>query len=86
MIITTRMKRATSHTSYGKARGRERDNNSRTNERRYDKANAECYNRHKFGYYSWEYFNATNLVEDKANIVNEKIETEDLTLLLALKN
>ncbi|RDY05546.1 hypothetical protein CR513_10606, partial [Mucuna pruriens] len=38
----------------GRGKGRGRGNFSRTNERRYDKSNVECYNYHKYGYFSWE--------------------------------
>ena len=38
--------------SYERWRGR--DNFGRTNERRYDKSNVECFNSHKYGHFSWE--------------------------------
>ncbi|RDX88513.1 Golgin candidate 5, partial [Mucuna pruriens] len=66
-----------------KGRGRERGrcNFGRTNERRYDKSNVECYNCHKYGHFSWEC--RTN-VEEKTNLVGDKEEDEEPTLLLAL--
>ncbi|RDX77702.1 hypothetical protein CR513_42132, partial [Mucuna pruriens] len=65
----------------GRGRGRGRGNFGRTNERRYDKSNVECYNCHKYGHFSWEC--RTN-VEEKANLVGDKEEGEEPTLLLAL--
>ncbi|RDX69627.1 hypothetical protein CR513_51233, partial [Mucuna pruriens] len=49
----------------GRGRERGRGNFGRTNERRYDKSNVECYNCHKYGHFSWEC--RTN-VEEKANL------------------
>ncbi|RDX83791.1 hypothetical protein CR513_35260, partial [Mucuna pruriens] len=65
----------------GRGRGRGRGNFGRTNERRYDKSNVECYNCHKYGHFSWEC--RTN-VEEKVNLVGDKEEGEEPTLLLAL--
>lgn len=53
---------------------------------RYHKSNVECYNCHKCGHYSQKFFNITNHVEEKANIVDDKVELDDPTLLLAFKN
>ncbi|RDY04651.1 hypothetical protein CR513_11615, partial [Mucuna pruriens] len=58
----------------GHGRGRGRGNFGRTNERRYDKSNVECYNCHKYGHFSWEC--RTN-VDEKANLVDDKKEVWD---------
>ncbi|KHN05994.1 Retrovirus-related Pol polyprotein from transposon TNT 1-94, partial [Glycine soja] len=50
---------------------------------RYDKSNVECFNCHKYGHYSWEC--RTN-VEEKVNLVDDKEEVEESTLLLSLNN
>ncbi|RDX96471.1 hypothetical protein CR513_20869, partial [Mucuna pruriens] len=59
-------------------RGRGRGNFGRTNERKYDKSNVEYYNCHKYGHEC-----RTN-VEERVNLVGDKEEDEDPTLLLAL--
>ncbi|RDY01786.1 hypothetical protein CR513_14843, partial [Mucuna pruriens] len=62
----------------GCGRERGRGNFGRTNERRYDKSNVECYNCHKYDHFSWEC--RTN-VEEKENLVGDKEEGEEPTLL-----
>ncbi|RDX61119.1 hypothetical protein CR513_60682, partial [Mucuna pruriens] len=57
----------------GRGRGRGRDNFGKTNEMRYDKSN-ECYNCHKYDYFSWEC--RTN-VEKKTNLVGDKEEASN---------
>ncbi|XP_070022658.1 uncharacterized protein [Nicotiana sylvestris] len=52
------------------------------NGQRYDKSKIECYSCHKFGHYSWE---CSSNVEEKANLVDDKKEGVESTLLMALK-
>ena len=68
----------------GRERGRGRCDNSRPNERRYHKSNVKCYNCHKFGHYAKECYSVTNQVEEQVNVVDDKQEAEEPTLLLAL--
>ncbi|XP_028208408.1 uncharacterized protein LOC114391623 [Glycine soja] len=71
--------------SRGRGRGRGRNNYEKAYERRYDKSNAECFNCHKYGHYSWEC--RTN-VEEKVNLIDDKEdkEVEEPKLLLSLNN
>ena len=66
-----------------RGRGRGRNNFGRTNAKRYDKPNVECYNCHKYGHFSGEC--RTN-VEEISNLVGDKKEDEEPTLLLSLNN
>ena len=67
----------------GRARGRGCGYYRNTNERRYDKSKIECYNCHKLGHFAWECYDAAN-VEEKANLFEDKQQTGELALLLAL--
>ncbi|XP_070002651.1 uncharacterized protein [Nicotiana sylvestris] len=62
----------------GRGRGYYQENNGE----RYDKSKIECYNCHKFGHYSWE---CRSNVEEKANLVDDKKEENESTLLMTLK-
>ncbi|XP_044475004.1 uncharacterized protein LOC123202923 [Mangifera indica] len=78
-----------SHQSYrgrGRARGRGRGNNSRPNEKMYDKSKVKCYNCHNFGHYSWECYFPTTNVKEQVNVVDDKQEVEEPALLLTLKD
>nr|XP_009777909.1 PREDICTED: uncharacterized protein LOC104227368 [Nicotiana sylvestris] len=66
----------------GQSRGRGRGYYQENNGQRYDKSNIECYNCHKFGYYSWK---CHSNVEEKANLVDDKKDEYESTLLMALK-
>ncbi|XP_047268060.1 uncharacterized protein LOC124898459 [Capsicum annuum] len=65
----------------GQRRGRERGAYQGTNEIRYDKSKIECYNYHKFGYYSWK---CCSNVEEKANLVDNNKDEDESTLLMTL--
>jgi hypothetical protein len=58
----------------------------RVNKRRYENSNGQCSNCHKFGNYSQEHCNATNDVEENKNLIIDKLEVDESTLLLAYKN
>jgi hypothetical protein len=58
----------------------------RVNKRRYENSNGQCYNCHKFDRYSREHCNATNDVEENKNLIIDKLEVDESTLLLAYKN
>ncbi|XP_073113591.1 uncharacterized protein [Elaeis guineensis] len=73
------------NSSRGLGRGRGRGRGSTPRERKYDRFNVKCYNCHKYGYYSWECQNATNNVEEKTNLIDDKEHTEEPTLLLSLE-
>ncbi|XP_070027731.1 uncharacterized protein [Nicotiana sylvestris] len=66
----------------GQRGGRGRDYYQENNGQRYDKSKIEGYNCHKFGYYSWE---CRSNVEEKANLVDDKKEEDESTLLMTLK-
>lgn len=68
--------------SSSRGRGRGRGRYPRTDEKRYDKSYIKCYNCHKYGHFSWQ---CRYNVEEKANLVKNKDEAEEPTLLLALK-
>ncbi|XP_075100751.1 uncharacterized protein LOC142176615 [Nicotiana tabacum] len=67
---------------HGQRGGRGRGYYQENNRKRYDKSKIECYNCHKFGHYSWE---CRSNVEEKANLVDDKKEENESTLLMALK-
>ncbi|XP_070036123.1 uncharacterized protein [Nicotiana tomentosiformis] len=62
--------------------GRRRGYYQENNRQRYDKTKIKYYNCHKFGYYSWE---CRSNIEKKANLVDNKKEEYESTLLMALK-
>ncbi|XP_070014347.1 uncharacterized protein [Nicotiana sylvestris] len=62
----------------GRGRGCYQENNGQ----RYEKSKIKCYNCHKFGHYSWE---CRSNVEEKDNLVDDKKEEVESTLLMALK-
>ncbi|XP_070003310.1 uncharacterized protein [Nicotiana sylvestris] len=62
----------------GRGRGYYQENNGQ----RYDKSKIKYYNCHKFGHYSWE---CRSNVEEKANLVDDKKEEVESTLLMTLK-
>ncbi|XP_070032779.1 uncharacterized protein [Nicotiana tomentosiformis] len=61
---------------------RDRGYYQENNRSKYDKSKIECYNCYKFGHNSWE---CRSGVEEKANLVNDKKEDDESTVLLALK-
>ncbi|KAL0448353.1 UNVERIFIED_CONTAM: Retrovirus-related Pol polyprotein from transposon TNT 1-94 [Sesamum latifolium] len=69
----------------GKSRGRGQSYFQRSNERRYDKANVECYKCHRLGHFAWECQDETKDVKGKANLVNDNQEIKESTLLLTIK-
>ncbi|XP_070041429.1 uncharacterized protein [Nicotiana tomentosiformis] len=62
--------------------GRDRGYYQENNGQRCDKSKIECYNCHKFGHYSWQ---CRSNVEENANLVDDKKEEVESTLLMALK-
>ncbi|KAL3537358.1 hypothetical protein ACH5RR_000724 [Cinchona calisaya] len=72
-------------TTRDRGRGKGRGNNRRSNEGRYDTSNIECHNCHKYWHYSLECLSASKK-EQKANLVDNKQETEEPTLLLVVKH
>nr|XP_009759088.1 PREDICTED: uncharacterized protein LOC104211692 [Nicotiana sylvestris] len=62
----------------GRGRGYYQENNGQ----RYDKSKFECYNYHKFGHYSGE---CHSNIAEKANLVDDRKEEVESTLLMALK-
>ncbi|XP_070019490.1 uncharacterized protein [Nicotiana sylvestris] len=62
----------------GRGHGYYQENNGQ----RYDKSKFECYNCHKFGHYYWK---CRSNVEEKANLVDDKKEEVESTLLMTLK-
>ncbi|XP_070046079.1 uncharacterized protein [Nicotiana tomentosiformis] len=66
----------------GQRGGRGRSYYQENNGQMYDKSEIKCYSYHKFGHYSWE---CRSNVEEKANLVEDKKEKYESTLLLALR-
>ncbi|XP_048491792.1 retrovirus-related Pol polyprotein from transposon TNT 1-94 isoform X1 [Beta vulgaris subsp. vulgaris] len=63
----------------GHGRGRGMNQYQRSN----DKANIQCYNCNKYGHFAWECY--SKKVQEETNLIENKDDTEESTMLLALK-
>uniref|UniRef100_A0A803LBQ1 Uncharacterized protein n=1 Tax=Chenopodium quinoa TaxID=63459 RepID=A0A803LBQ1_CHEQI len=65
----------------GRGRGRGRGTNQF--QRSSNKANIKCYNCDKYGHFAWECY--SKKVQEETNLIEDKEDVEDSTMLLALK-